>query len=564
MQELENARATLDVYAQKIDSYNLQDEALHKVKQTLYDSVAAEDKYNAALSDLLEVQKRSNAEAERQRANTEASRAQRKSEQAETKKTREDVQAVIDAYRRLAEARRQYVASLKAGDEDGAQHWSAEIAKANELIPKLEQAANAHQLNATQTQKLANLKNDAAANESKFNVQLEKTNASLNKQTSEIDQSQKQMQQMVSQAERWIATMVVMRGLKNMWTGMVNYAKSYYDAMNEIRIVTGYTEEQAEQLGASYRALAADMSVSSQEIAKAAVEYWRQGLDDSEVEQRLKYTTVYAKISAMDFQEAAELMTAATNSMGISADHVADVWAYLGDASASGADEIGTAMQKVSAVADQAGVSFEWLGAYIATLSEKTRQAPEAIGTALNSILSRLQQIKQKGFNDEDVYKINDIAKALGSLEQPIALMDEATGEWRAFPDILNDIADQWGNLTDKEQAYIATTMGGTRQRNFLLTLLNDLSKSAEGGSRAWKLYAGAQNAAGVAMEKYAIYEESVEAAQGRLNAALEEFYSSIMNGGMLKSWYDGLAGIVNVLNLATDATGGWNIKLTA
>ena len=94
--------------------------------------------------------------------------------------------------------------------------------------------------------------------------------------------------------------------------------------------------------------------------------------------------------------------------------------------------------------------------------------------------------------------------------------------------------------------------------------MLNDLSKGAENGSRAWELYAGAQNAAGVAMEKYAIYEESVEAAQGRLNAALEEFYSSIMNGGMLKSWYDGLAGIVNVLNLATDATGGWNIKMTA
>lgn len=553
LQELENARATLDVYAQKINSYNLQDEALHKVQQTLYDSISAEDKYNASLTTLLETQKKVNAEAQR-----------KKDEKAEADRTKEAVKAVVDEYKRLAEARRQYLVSLKAGDEDGAQHWNAEIAKANELIPKLEEAANAHKLNAEQKQKLANLNGDAAAKESEFEAKVVKTNEALDKQGQQMAQAQRQMQQMVTQAERWIATMVIMRGLRNMWNGMVEYAKSYYDAMNEIRIVTGYTEEQAEQLGASYRALAADMSVSSQEIAKAAVEYWRQGLDESQVNERLKYTTVYAKISAMEFDEAAKLMTAATNAMGLSADRVADVWAYLGDASASGANEIGIAMQKVAAVADQAGISFEWLGSYIATLSEKTRLAPEAIGTAMNSILSRLQQIKQKGFNDEDVYKINDIAKALGSLEKPIALMDEATGEWRNFPDILNDIADQWGNLTDKEQAYIATTMGGTRQRNFLLTLLNDLSKSAENGSRAWELYAGAQNAAGVAMEKYAIYEESVEAAQGRLNAALEEFYSSIMNGNMLKSWYDGLAGIVGVLNSATDATGGWNIKLTA
>lgn len=564
LQEIQNARALLDVYAQKLDSYNLEDAALKKVKQTLYDSIAAEDQYKASLSDLLETQKKANAAQLDAQKKADAAAQKKKDDKAEADATKEAVKAVTDEYNRLAEARRQYLSSFKAGDMDGAQYWQGEIDKTKELIPQLEQVARQHELTATQQQKLSNLANDEAANESKLAVQIEKAAAAQNKQNKETGNGADQMQRMVAQAERWIATMVVMRGLKSMWNGMVEYAKDYYDAMNEIRIVTMMSEEEAEKLGSSYRQLAAEMSVSSKEIAEAAVEYWRQGLGPDEVAERLKYTTMYAKISALDFQEAAELMTAATNAMGISADHVADVWAYLGDASASGADEIGIAMQKVSAVADQAGISFEWLGSYIATLSEKTRLAPEAIGTAMNSILSRLQQIKQKGFNDEDVYKINDIAKALGSLEKPIALMDEATGEWRNFPDIMNDIADQWGNLTDKEQAYIATTMGGTRQRNFLLTLLNDLSQASVDGSRAWELYTGAQEAAGVAMEKYSIYEESVAAAQGRLKASTEELYASIMNGDMIKSWYDGLTGVVNIINAATDATGGWNIKLTA
>ena len=462
----------------------------------------------------------------------------------------------------LTKAQREYVTALKTGNAENVNYWSNETNRIKASIDAHKEQASAIDMSRNNRAKLNKIIADTEAAERKQTAAAQKSIDKLHEQKTATQQTSKEMQQLVTQAERWIATMVVMRGLRNVWNGMTEYARSYYDAMNEIRIVTGYTEEQAERLGASYRALAADMSVSSQEIAKAAVEYWRQGLDESEVEQRLKYTTVYAKISAMDFQQAAELMTAATNSMGMSADRVADVWAYLGDASASGADEIGIAMQKVSAVADQAGISFEWLGSYIATLSEKTRLAPEAIGTAMNSILSRLQQIKQKGFNDEDVYKINDIAKALGSLEKPIALMDEATGEWRNFPDILNDIADQWGNLTDKEQAYIATTMGGTRQRNFLLTLLNDLSKSAEGGSRAWELYAGAQNAAGVAMEKYAIYEESVEAAQGRLNAALEEFYSILMNGNIIRGFYDMLTSIVQTVNNAADSMNGLNVKL--
>lgn len=44
---------------------------------------------------------------------------------------------------------------------------------------------------------------------------------------------------MVTHTERWIARMLIMRGLMNMWRDMTEYATSYYDAMNEIRIVTG-------------------------------------------------------------------------------------------------------------------------------------------------------------------------------------------------------------------------------------------------------------------------------------------------------------------------------------
>lgn len=162
------------------------------------------------------------------------------------------------------------------------------------------------------------------------------------------------------------------------------------------------------------------MNVTATEIASAAVEFWRQGLSEDQVNQRLVAATQYAKISALEFQESAELITAATNTLDVGAQRVADVFAYLGDASASGADEIGRAMQKASASAREFGVSFEWLGAWIATISEKTRQAPEVIGTSINAIVSRLHSIKAKGFNAEDATQINDIAKALATLEKPI------------------------------------------------------------------------------------------------------------------------------------------------
>lgn len=208
------------------------------------------------------------------------------------------------------------------------------------------------------------------------------------------------------------------------------------------------------------------------------------------------------------------------------------------DASASGADEIGAAMQKAAATATEAGLSFEWLGAYIATISEKTRQAPEVIGTSLNSMMSRLQSIKQMGYNEEDETKINDISKALNKID--VAIMDNE-GNWRDMSDIFMDIAMQWTDLDDKTRAYIATTMAGTRQKNYFLTLMNDLSKVTDetgDASRAMELYEGAMNAAGSAAEKYAIYEESVTASNARMRASFEKLYS-LFSSDLLKGWYD-------------------------
>lgn len=208
------------------------------------------------------------------------------------------------------------------------------------------------------------------------------------------------------------------------------------------------------------------------------------------------------------------------------------------DASASGADEIGTAMQKAAATATEAGLSFEWLGAYIATISEKTRQAPEVIGTSLNSMMSRLQSIKQMGYNEEDETKINDISKALNKID--VAIMDNE-GNWRDMSDIFMDIAMQWTDLDDKTRAYIATTMAGTRQKNYFLTLMNDLSKVTDetgDASRAMELYEGAMNAAGSAAKKYKVYEESVTAANDRMNASFEKLYS-LFSSEFLKDWYD-------------------------
>jgi TP901 family phage tail tape measure protein len=399
----------------------------------------------------------------------------------------------------------------------------------------------------------------AQAERSRTKVEKDIT-AEITRQNGEA-QKQSKIYEDISRTIVMTFTHAAMKALKDFWQEAISFATTYYDKLNEIRIVTMMTAEQADKLGKNYMSMAKSMSVRTTDIMDAAVEFWRQGLSEQEVEARLKATSMFAKISGEEFQHSAELITAATNSMNLDVNRVVDVFTYLGDASAAGADEVGVAMQKVAGTAGAVGVEFEWLGAMIAGVSEKTREGAEIIGTSFNAILARLNQVKKTGYNDEDTTNVNDIAKALKTAN--IELMN-SEGQWNSFQSILMELAPKWDNLDAKTKGYIATTMAGTRQLSRFHTLMSDLAQMVDGNSRVMQLYEGALDSAGVASEKFAIWTDSVAAAQNRLKTAQEGLIDELLNGDQIKGFYDVAAELINNITAGTEATGGWIIKITA
>lgn len=266
-----------------------------------------------------------------------AMKAARKKEETDLKIASQDaIHQTEAAYQRLTRAQNEYVSAVRDSNETRQVYWQSEIDNSKAVLAAIDSVVEGMDISAEAKEKIIQIVKDAEQAELKHRDAVDETRRRMDEQRKSAEQAEANIRNMAAQAERWLATMIVMRGLTNVWSEMTEYAASYYDAMNEIRIVTGDTIEETNKMGASYRAMAQEMSVTSTEIAKAAVEYWRQGLNEDQVNERLRYTTAYAKISAMDFNTAAELMTAATNAMEISASRVADVWTYLGDASAAG------------------------------------------------------------------------------------------------------------------------------------------------------------------------------------------------------------------------------------
>lgn len=462
----------------------------------------------------------------------------------------EMIKALEEQTRRLTEAVREYKQAKGNNDKDGMAYWREQANAANEVTKSL----------AEQAQK-SGIKNNVEAEVTKH----------LQKQKQELDGIDKLEKSHGTELQgilnRYLSIGIVMRELRKLWGDAIRYVSEYYDKMNEIRVVTGKTQQQADQLGDSLRKMASEYSVSSTEMAEGAVTFYRQGLSDSEVEDRLRTVTQFAKTANLSFAETSEIITAVVNSyrnyvdaageVGVSSEKVSDIFTTLGNSAGTSATELGKAAQVVAAYGSSVGLSLEKLSAYIATLSESTRLAPETIGRSLQSIMSRMQNLKMKGYTDSedgDNTSLNDVAKALNTIN--VSLMDSA-GNWRNIDDVFDDIAAKWNTMTDKQQAFISTTIAGTRQKNYFTALMQDMA----GAQRSAELYELALNSAGSTSKAFATWTESVAAAQNRLQIALQNTYSAL-NGEWIKDVYNFGASLVEGFNAAAEASNGLNVKL--
>lgn len=336
-----------------------------------------------------------------------------------------------------------------------------------------------------------------------------------------------------------ISTSLVYGSLRQLKDGVV-YITELDNALNEIRIVTGKTQEQVTQLAKSYNVLAKEMSVTTKEISSEAANLFRQGLDSSQVEERMKAIIQYAKISSISLQESDKIITATANATGESVEKIIDIFAMLGDSTASGADEIGEALQRVASAAENSNLSLEKTASWIATISSITRESASTIGRSISSIISRYESIKSTGFNSEDATKLNDVVEALDAVKIKAT---DAEGQLRPFAEVVDELGAKFDTLSKNEQAYIVTTMFGTYQRNRGLTLLKNYNTSL-------KNFETALNSAGTAEQKFAIYQESTNAKLDRATASIEGFWQNAIDSDTVKIAIDGFSSLVDILDV--------------
>lgn len=303
----------------------------------------------------------------------------------------------------------------------------------------------------------------------------------------------------------------------------IQIAEELNQAFTDIEMVTMGTADATRELRKEYAELAVEMSGTVTQVANAANEWLRQGKTAQETTSLIKASMVMSRIGAIDSAEATEYLTSVLNGYKIEVQdvmHVVDAMSQVDIESASSIDDLAVALQRSASTASQAGVSFERLLGYVATVREVTQRSASVVGESFKTIFSRLGSVKAGTFLSEDLESeytditsyVNDVEKVLSKIG--IRLRD-TNKDFRDAQDVLDDVAKGWANYDDLTKQALATSIAGTRQRENFLALMENYDK-------ALKLEESALDSNGKAMQKYAIYQDSIAAKQDRITALFQ------------------------------------------
>ena len=310
----------------------------------------------------------------------------------------------------------------------------------------------------------------------------------------------------------------------------VQQLKEVYDnvvkldsAVVNLSMVTGYNRDRTKELVASYSEMAQELGAVTSEVAAAADDWLRQGYSLEDTNELIKTSTVLSKIGLIDSAEATKYLTSAIKGYKVEigdAMSVADKLSAVDMAAAVSVSGLAEGMSKTANSARLAGVEMDTLLGYLAAVGEVTQQDMASVGNAFKTMFARYSNVKLNKLVDDDGESLNDYERVLTRVG--IQLRDNL-GSFRDFDDVLDEVQAKWSSLTEVEQSAIAAALGATRQKENVLTLMENYSKAME--------YAGiSADSAGTAMEKYDAYSQGIEANIARAKASFESLSTNLLN----------------------------------
>lgn len=348
---------------------------------------------------------------------------------------------------------------------------------------------------------------------------------------------------------KWQLASSAIHGITGAISESISYIEKFDKALTDIKIVSTLNDKELISFAETARKIAKDVNGTALDIAQGATIFFQQGLDAKDVEERVAIVQKMANITGETAETVSSQMTAIWNNFSDGTETLesyADTLAYLGARTAADTNQIATAMEKFAASAKTVGLSYEYAAAAVAQVIDRTQMAPEEVGTAMKTILSRMQGL-ELGETLEDGVDLNKYSEALKVIGVDIL---DANNQLRDADSILNDLGDKWDTLDSAQKKALATTVAGVRQQTQFIALMeewDDIESSV----------AGLGEGVGYLGEKNKEWANSIEGIKKKYEDAKQSMFDSLLSEDTIKGFYEGMTSIVKVVDQIAKSFGG-------
>lgn len=340
-------------------------------------------------------------------------------------------------------------------------------------------------------------------------------------------------------------------------------------AMTELKKVTNETDATYEKFLVNATKRARQLGAELADTVSATADFARLGFGIADAEKLADAAIVYKNVGdgIDDIGTASESIIATMQAFSIPAEEVmkiVDKFNEVGNNYAISSKGVGDALLRSAAAMNAANNSLDETIA-LAAAANTIVQDPEKVGTTLKTVSMYLRAAKTEA--EEAGESTEGMANSVSELRDELLRLtgnkvdiqiDENT--FKSTYQILQELSQVWGELSDLSQANILEMVGGKRNSNVVAALLENFTVA----ENAMKTSA---ESAGSALAEN---EKVLESIQGKLNimkAEFQTFAQNFIGSGLVKFVVDFATGILSVLNGVSnviEALGGFKTVLLA
>ena len=336
---------------------------------------------------------------------------------------------------------------------------------------------------------------------------------------------------------------------------MVSEVRAVDVEMTTIRKITGATSDELSDMFESATEKAKEYGSAISDIMKSQADWIRLGYSMDEAKELASVTALFQQVGDNMTQEntsSALISTIRGFGLGVAdATHIVDAYNNVADHMPIATDELAASLTRSASAMHAAGNTMEETMALI-TATNSVVQNPEKVGTAFQMISMRIRgaktEMEEAGLETEgmltSVSKIREEVKGLADVD---IMIDDST--FKSTYQILDELSQKWGDLTDIQQAALTELLAGKRQGNVMSAIMQNFDVAREA------LELGI-NSEGVAQKELENYQKGIEYHFGVLKATFQDFSNTVLNSDTIIFFVDALQKLLEVLTKIVDVAG--------